>query len=427
MLGDVPSVVNGQVLGTSGKSYRIEGMTISLDDTAENVLQGDLSYRLHVQNIGWQDWKTEGEYAGTRGKSLRVEALQMKLTGEAEKRYNLYYRAHVQDFGWMGWASSGEKAGSEKYSKRMEAVQIVLIPKSQEQKGYQNSGVAFRERYMYQNPSQYLQIKHKQKVLYGGGYNLSEGYMGVKVLWAQRALGLERTRAIMDTDTMLAVRKFQESRQLPVTGIVDFATWKAMGYTAEEWTGLGTYVSKLKTNSSSTKSQCIEAMISTAYEYLGTKYVIGAAGAPGTGIDCSGLAMQALYSAGIDPEPVNPIRHSRPGYEYESRNMWNLPMKKVSYSQRQRGDLIFYSNSRGVIIHVAIYLGNDQVIEAWPDKVVVWPIKNSHRSIIKGVMRPSCKVEYTILSLQTIGRNSLMSEDFFDSDIVRICLNYLIA
>ena len=129
-------------------------------------------------------------------------------------------------------------------------------------------------------------------------------------------------------------------------------------------------------------------MIDTAYSYLNTEYIIGASGKPGTGVDCSGLVMQALYSAGIDPDPVSPIRHSKPGYEYESRNLWNLPMKHVSYSERQRGDLIFYKNSSGTIIHVAIYLGNDKVIESWPDKVVVWPIKNSHRSIIKGVVRP---------------------------------------
>ena len=60
----------------------------------------------------------------------------------------------------------------------------------------------------------------------------------------------------------------------------------------------------------------------------------------------------------------------------------------VPYSERQRGDLIFYQSSSGVVIHVAIYLGNDQVIEAWPNKVVVWPIQNGSRSNIKGVVRP---------------------------------------
>lgn len=69
--------------------------------------------------------------------------------------------------------------------------------------------------------------------------------------------------------------------------------------------------------------------------------------------------------------------------------MWNSSrFKHVPYSQRQRGDLIFYQNSNGTVIHVAIYLGNDQVIESWPNQVVVWPIRNSARSNIKGVVRP---------------------------------------
>ena len=245
------------------------------------------------------------------------------------------------------------------------------------------------EVYEYQNPSQYLQIRYAQKKLTGGGYNLSKGYMGVKVHYVQKKLGMDpNRRAIMDSTTINKVKEYQKKKKLPVTGIVDLKTWKALGYTEYQWNTLGTYVSPLKITSSSTKEDCIEAMISTAYSYMGTRYVIGAAGAPGTGIDCSGLVMQALYSAGIDPAPVSPIRHSKPGYEYESRNMWNLPMKKVPYAERKRGDLIFYQGSSGAINHVAIYLGNDKVIESWPTKVVIWPIKNSHRSTIKGVMRP---------------------------------------
>lgn len=46
-------------------------------------------------------------------------------------------------------------------------------------------------------------------------------------------------------------------------------------------------------------------MIRRAYDYLGNDYVIGASGAPGLGIDCSGLVMQALYAAGLDTSPIN--------------------------------------------------------------------------------------------------------------------------
>ena len=247
----------------------------------------------------------------------------------------------------------------------------------------------------YQNPSQYYQIQDSIS-LSGGGYNLSIGYEGLKVAYVMRALGMGQGvgmpasgGAYYSVTVANRVKAFQSGCGLPATGIVDIYTWKALGYSESDWYNLGAYVSPLRINKDSTRSDCIEAMIQTAYGYLGTDYIVGAAGAPGTGIDCSGLVMQALYGAGIDMSPINPIRHSYPGYEYESRNIFSSPkLKTVSYGERQRGDLIFYSNGNGVIIHVAIYLGNNQVIEAWPNKVVVWPIVNGQRSIIAGVRRP---------------------------------------
>lgn len=387
-IGDLDGVISGEIQGTTGEGLRLEGFAVNLDTSALHSLKGDITYRAHIQDIGWQEWKRNGEFAGTTGKSLRIEAIQIQLTGEAVAFYNVYYRTHIQNFGWMGWAKNGEKAGSESISQRMEAFQIVLVPKIKDQSSFNSSVAAYRNTYVYQNPSKYLQIKHKQKALTGGGYNLSKNYMGLKVAYVQRKLGLGVRRAIMDSTTINAVKSFQKKNGLTVNGVVDLTTWKKMGLSENDWYNLGAYASLLKTNPAGTRSQCIEAMIDTAYSYLNTEYIIGASGKPGTGVDCSGLVMQALYSAGIDPDPVSPIRHSKPGYEYESRNLWNLPMKHVSYSERQRGDLIFYANSSGTIIHVAIYLGNDKVIESWPDKVVVWPIKNSHRSIIKGVVRP---------------------------------------
>lgn len=316
-----------------------------------------------------------------------MEAVQIRLTGELASYYHVYYRVHSQYFGWLGWAKDGESAGTSSLSLRIEAIQIKLVPKKDSQSAYQ-TGKAYYNTYRYQNPKQYLQIRHVQKTLSGGGYNLSRGYMGLKVWYVQRKLGLSGRRAIMDSTTINAVRNYQRRSGLSATGVVDLATWKKMGYSESAWYHLGAYASPLKTNPASTRSDCIEAMISTAYQYLGNPYIIGASGDPNHGLDCSGLVMQALYSAGIDPAPVSPIRHSRPGYEYECRNLWNLPMKHVPYSQRQRGDLIFYKSANGTIIHVAIYLGNNRVIESWPNKVVVWPVQNSHRSLIAGVARP---------------------------------------
>lgn len=385
--GNVAAVKGGSTLGTVGKGRRLEGFSINLDDSAEGLFKGGIQYRAHVQDLGWQSWKQEGNLAGTTGQGKRMEAIQIRLTGEIASYYHIYYRVHSQYFGWLGWAKDGESAGTSSLSLRIEAIQVKLVLKADSQSTYQ-TGKAYYNTYKYQNPKQYLQIRHVQKTLSGGGYNLSSGYMGLKVWYVQKKLGLSGRRAIMDSTTVNAVRNYQRKNGLPATGVVNLSTWEKMGYSESAWYNLGAYASPLKTTPASTRQDCIEAMISTAYQYLGNPYIIGASGDSNHGLDCSGLVMQALYSAGIDPAPVSPIRHSMPGYEYECRNLWNLPMKHVSYSQRQRGDLIFYKNSNGVIIHVAIYLGNNQVIESWPNKVVIWPVQNSHRSLIAGVARP---------------------------------------
>jgi len=38
-----------------------------------------IRYRAHVQNIGWQGWRTDGQTAGTVGQSLRIEAVEIVL------------------------------------------------------------------------------------------------------------------------------------------------------------------------------------------------------------------------------------------------------------------------------------------------------------------------------------------------------------
>ena len=40
---------------------------------------------MHVQDIGWQNWKTDGAMAGTEGKSLRLEAIQIRIIPKEEK------------------------------------------------------------------------------------------------------------------------------------------------------------------------------------------------------------------------------------------------------------------------------------------------------------------------------------------------------
>lgn len=265
----------------------------------------------------------------------------------------------------------------------------VYVPATDEASSYTSNTITMNAKRVYQNPSGYFQLQDSISFVGQGGYNLKYGSMGLKVRKVQQKLGMSTSnKAIIGPSTYKKIKAFQKRKGLSQTGVVDYTTWKALGLSYSDWVNLGAYTSPIQTDYTSTKQDCIEAMIDRAYDYKGTEYIVGASGKPGQGVDCSGLVMQALYAAGINPTPVSVIRHAQPGYEYESRNLFkSSKFKKVSYANRKRGDLIFYSNANGVIIHVAIYLGNNKVIESWPNKVVVWSIKNSHRSRIAGVRR----------------------------------------
>ena len=116
-------VKDGQMSGTSGKSYRIEALNINLIIAPANA---KILYRSHVQNIGWQDWKSNGAMAGTSGQGLRVEAIEIKL--QNMENYTVEYQVHIQDMGWSNWYIDGEMAGTFGKSKRIEAIRIRIVP-----------------------------------------------------------------------------------------------------------------------------------------------------------------------------------------------------------------------------------------------------------------------------------------------------------
>ncbi len=271
--------------------------------------------------------------------------------------------------------------------KEKTSVWRIYIPETSTTSSYISNNINITTLRAFQNPSKYLQIN--DKVFVGGKVkDLKTGYMGLKVYYIQKKLKI-KADGIYGKNTRKAVMRFQFRKRIKANGIVGLKTWRKLGFSKSSWYSLDRYVYPVRTNFYTTKSEYIETMINTAYKYKGTRYVIGAAGKRKTGVDCSGLVMQSLYSIGINPYPVSVIRHTKPGYEYESRNLWkHKKIMKVAYKNRKRGDLIFYKNKNGTIIHVAIYLGSNKVIEAMPNKVVVRKINASKKMKVAGVKRP---------------------------------------
>ena len=123
-LGWLDPVHDGQTAGTTGFSTRLEALLIDLRTIREKYPNAKLSGDFHVQNIGTVhlDNIEPDTLIGTIGKSLRLEAFRLHLTGVPDKK--LYYEAHVQDIGWQGVRKDGEMAGTTGQSKRIEAVRI---------------------------------------------------------------------------------------------------------------------------------------------------------------------------------------------------------------------------------------------------------------------------------------------------------------
>ncbi|ERK32058.1 glucosaminidase domain-containing protein [Clostridium intestinale] len=122
-IGDKQRVYDGQLMGTEGKSFRLEGINIALINPISGM---SIKYRVHIQNIGWTNWLSSNQYAGTKGQSLRIEAIEIKLEG-APGNYHVEYQAHVQDIGWQSWVKDGQTAGTTGQSKRVEALRVKLV------------------------------------------------------------------------------------------------------------------------------------------------------------------------------------------------------------------------------------------------------------------------------------------------------------
>ncbi|MEU9808342.1 NlpC/P60 family protein [Mycobacterium sp. NPDC050853] len=118
----------------------------------------------------------------------------------------------------------------------------------------------------------------------------------------------------------------------------------------------------------------VERVIARAGSAMGTPYSWGGgsyngptrgidSGAGTVGYDCSGLMMYGFAAVGIR------LRHYT-GYQYTSG-------RQVPSAQMKRGDMIFYGPNASQ--HVALYLGNGQMLEApnTGDVVKVSPVRTS--------------------------------------------------
>ena len=147
--------------------------------------------------------------------------------------------------------------------------------------------------------------------------------------------------------------------------------------------GYFTYVTPSRIAPDATRQDCIDAFIDRAYDYIGTAYRWNYSMEPGVGVDCIGLVYQCLYATGMDLGEFNPYDHYATGsdgwHSHDANNMWDYgDVLHLPLSMRQRGDVISWEG------HVAIYLGDDMIIDAYGPVGVhdMWS-----RGVPRGVLR----------------------------------------
>lgn len=97
-------------------------------------IKNDIEYQAHIQDIGWQELKTNWQIAGTEGREKRIEAIMIN------SNISLKYRVHMEGKGWSEWKSNGEIVGTVGESRRIEAIEIIAEKPIKGQAHVQNEG-----------------------------------------------------------------------------------------------------------------------------------------------------------------------------------------------------------------------------------------------------------------------------------------------
>lgn len=414
---DSPSPSEG---GTTGQARAVEAVRLRL--TGAIADDYDVWYRVHAAGIGWMGWAKDGEDAGTTGMSCPVEAVQAKLvrkgdaapgstqaasltlpqisyasfSGSDWQNYvgqnivsgtigrstpihglkalvesdisgSIEYRVHLSNIGWTDFVSDNALSGLENSTESIQAVQIRLTG----------------------DLAKYFDITYRV-------HADNIGWLG----WTKNGMSAGTTSCSLNVQAIqIAIRRkgaattgtafYSRKADLPYVGFQNPSQYyqvsnrsvsiKNQGY------GIFGYRTESRIPYNATRNDCINAMITRAYDYVGsTPYIWDYSCAPGVGVDCAGLVMQSLYATGMNLGRYNPWDHYyTPGHDHYANDMWSDPrFLHLAFSQRQRGDLICYSG------HIAIYIGNDQIIEASSPKngVRVHSVYVGYN--IKGVLRP---------------------------------------
>jgi len=220
-----------------------------------------------------------------------------------------------------------------------------------------------------------------------------EGYVSTEFLWTGpdarlAANDLARTVAIANTNN-LNVREQPGTDSAILTQVLqneelefveDQGEWIKISLDGEDAYVAAEYVTveeKLDTAITMTEllygqgvSDVRVELVEYAKQFLGNPYVWGGTSLT-KGADCSGFVLSVFKKFGVS------LSHYSGAQANEGT--------RISAADLKPGDLVFYGNSRGTINHVAIYIGNGQVIHASSPRTGIKISKYNYRTPVKCV------------------------------------------
>lgn len=121
--------------------------------------------------------------------------------------------------------------------------------------------------------------------------------------------------------------------------------------------------------SSSDIASLQQEIVTYALKFVGNRYVWGGESLT-NGADCSGFTWRIYKDFGYSIPRT-------------SREQAVSAGRQVKLSDRQPGDLLFYTNSSGTVNHVAIYIGNDRIVHAANSRQGIITSKYNYRDVYR--------------------------------------------
>lgn len=176
------------------------------------------------------------------------------------------------------------------------------------------------------------------------------GDRGDAVLFLQQQLGVQPQTGYFGPITKSYVEALQAAAKLPVTGVVDAATWRKVGkvsFTPPAPPAPPTTSTSLPAPSNATAAEILRIAASQA----GVPYV-ASGNSPATGFNCSSYTQWVFEQVGINLGGAYTVT------QYDQAT-------HISADQAKPGDLVFFYNyANNFIGHVGIYAGNGMMWHA---------------------------------------------------------------